>query len=186
MRSKLLLKFIPLMLCASCVVLVATQAAIAQRRQSDTARIIKEVRHELAMLPYYGVFDWLEFEVQPDSTVILRGYVTRPTTKSSAEANVKGIEGIEKVVDQIQVLPLSPNDDRLRMALYRAIYNYDGPLFRYGLGSQQAIHIIVANGRATLKGIVDSEADRNLAYVKASGVPGVFSVTNDLRVEKGS
>lgn len=151
----------------------------------QTARLTKEVRHELATLSYYSVFDWLEFEVRPDSTVILRGEVTRPTIKSDAEANVKDIEGVERVVNQIKVLPLSPNDDRLRLALYRAIYNFDGPLFRYSTGSMQAIHIIVENGRATLKGIVDNEADKNMAYVKASGVPGVFAVTNELQVRKG-
>lgn len=188
MRNKILTKLMTVTLCAVYVALVMTHSAMAQqRRQSGGARqtawLTKEVRHELATLPNYSVFDWLEFEVRPDSTVILRGAVTRPTIKSSAEASVKDIEGV-RVVNQIKVLPLSPNDDRLRVALYRAIYNFDGPLFRYGTGSQQAIHIIVENGRATLKGIVDNEADRNMAYVRASGVPGVFAVTNDLQVEK--
>lgn len=188
MRSKILTKFMTVALCAVYVTLLMTHVAMAQqRRQSGGARqtawLTKEVRHELATLPNYSVFDWLEFEVRSDSTVILRGAVTRPTIKSGAEASVKDIEGV-RVVNQIKVLPLSPNDDRLRVALYRAIYNFDGPLFRYGTGSNQAIHIIVENGRATLKGIVDNEADRNMAYVRASGVPGVFAVTNDLQVEK--
>ena len=82
-------------------------------------RLLKQIRHELATLPYYGVFDWLEFEMKPDNTVVLRGYVVRPTTKSDAEARVKEIEGVKGVINEIQVLPVSPNDDRLRIALYR-------------------------------------------------------------------
>src|SRR5436190_7632598 len=89
------------------------------------ARLVKQIRHELATLPYYGVFDWLEFEVLPDNTVVLRGDVVRPTTKSDAEARVRQIDGVSKVVNEIEVLPLSPNDDRLRVALYRALYDWN-------------------------------------------------------------
>jgi hypothetical protein len=99
--------------------------------RQDARAYIKEVRHELATLPYYGVFDWLEFEVRPDNTVVLRGQVVRPTTKSDAEASVREIEGIAQVVNEIDVLPPSPQDDRLRLALYRAIYGQNSPLFRY-------------------------------------------------------
>ncbi len=152
------------------------------RPQAVNAHIIKEVRHELATLPYYGVFDWLEFEVRPDNTIVLRGQVVRPTTKSEAEARVKDIEGVAGVINQIEVLPLSPSDDRLRVALYRALYNWDSPLFRYATQSVPPIHIIVAKGRATLKGIVDSKADAQLAYVKARGVPGLFDVKNEITV----
>lgn len=148
----------------------------------QTSKIIKEVRHELATLPYYGVFDWLEYEVSPDSTVVLRGQVVRPTTKSDAEARVKDIEGVSRVVNEIEVLSVSPNDERLRVALYRAIYGSNSPLFRYGHQSVPPIHIIVKRGRATLKGIVDSKGDANLAYVKARGVPGLFDVKNELVV----
>src|SRR6267378_6484059 len=88
------------------------------------AHIVKEVRHELAMLTYYGVFDWLEFEVKPDNTVVLKGQVVRPTTKSDAEARVKDIDGVKGVINEIQVLPVSPQDDRLRIALYRTLYNW--------------------------------------------------------------
>ena len=155
--------------------------------QSHTeAYLIKEVRHQLVMLPYYNLFDWLEGEVKPDGTVILRGQVVRPTTKSDAETSVREIEGVTKVVNEIEVLPLSPNDDRLRRALYRAIFNFNSPLFRYALQAVPPIHIIVKNGRATLKGIVASEADSQLAYTKARGVPGLFEVKNELRVEKRS
>src|SRR4030081_2182336 len=97
----------------------------------QSGKIIKEVRHELATLPYYGVFDWLQFQVKPDNTVVLSGQVVRPATKSDAEARVKEIDGVSKVVNEIQVLPLSPHDDRLRVALYRTIYDWNSPLFRY-------------------------------------------------------
>ena len=148
----------------------------------QSSKIIKEVRHELATLPYYGVFDWLEYEVSPDGTVVLRGQVVRPTTKSDAQARVKDIEGVSRVVNEIEVLSVSPNDERLRIALYRAIYGSNSPLFRYGHQSVPPIHIIVKRGRATLKGIVDSKGDANLAYVKARGVPGLFDVKNELVV----
>jgi hyperosmotically inducible protein len=149
------------------------------RRQ---AWIEKEVRHELVMLPYYGVFDNLAFRVEGD-TVTLMGQVTRPTLKSDAEAVVKRIEGVETVVNKIEVLPLSPNDDRIRRATYRAIYGTQG-LDRYAMQAVPPIHIIVSRGHVTLEGVVANEGDRNLAYLKANGVSGVFSVTNNLRAEK--
>lgn len=147
--------------------------------------VAREVRHELLSdLPYYGIFDWIEFEVFPDNTVVLKGEVTTPPdTKSRAEAVVKDVPGVSRVVNDIRVLPVSPSDDRLRRALYHAIYAFDSPLFRYGVGSRQAIHLIVEGGRATLKGVVDTEADRQLAYTRARGVPGLFSVTNELTIE---
>lgn len=151
--------------------------------QASTAHITKEIRHELATLPYYGVFDWLEFQVMPDNTVVLRGQVVRPTTKSEAEARVKNIEGVSKVVNEIQVLPLSPSDDRLRVALYRTIYDWDSPLFRYATQAVPPIHIIVDHGRATLKGVVASKADAQLAYMRARSVPGLFDVKNELQIE---
>jgi len=146
-------------------------------------RLVRQIRHELATLPYYGVFDWLEFEVKPDNTVVLRGYVTRPTTKSEAEARVKDIEGVKGVINEIQVLPVSPNDDRLRVALYRQLYNWDSPLFRYATQAIPSIHIIVDGGRAILKGVVNSKADAQLAYMRARSVPGLFDVKNELVVE---
>ena len=146
-------------------------------------RLVRQVRHELATLPYYGVFDWLEFEVQPDGTVILRGQVTRPTTKSDAEARVREIDGVKNVVNEIQVLPLSPQDDRLRVALYRALYGWDSPLFRYATQAIPSIHIIVDRGRATLKGVVNSKGDAQIAYMRARSVPGLFDVKNELMVE---
>lgn len=147
------------------------------------AKLVREIRHELVTLNYYGVFDWLEFEVQPDNTVILKGQVVRPTTKSDAEANVKNVDGVSRVINQIEVLPLSSADDRLRVALYRAIYGFNSPLFRYATQSVPPIHIVVNRGRATLKGIVANKSDAQIAYMRARGVPGLFEVRNELIVE---
>ena len=145
-------------------------------------RLVREVRHELVMLPYYGVFDDLSFRVD-GSAVTLMGEVTRPTLKSDAENVVKRIEGVEHVDNQIEVLPVSPNDDRLRRQLYRAIYGY-GPMLKYAMGVQQSIRIIVKNGNVTLEGVVDNESDKNIANIRAKGVSGVFGVTNNLQVVK--
>jgi len=146
-------------------------------------RIVREVRHELVTLPYYGVFDWLEYEVQPNGTVVLKGQVVRPTTKSGAERRVKDIEGVTNVVNQIETLPLSPNDDRLRIALYRQIYGWNSPLFRYAHQAVPSIHLIVNRGHATLKGVVSNRGDATQAYIRARTVPGLFSVKNEIRVE---
>ena len=161
----------------------ASAPSISAGTPQVNPRLVRQIRHELATLPYYGVFDWLEFEVKPDNTVVLRGYVTRPTTKSDAEARVKEIEGVKNVINEIQVLPLSPNDDRLRIALYRAIYNWNSPLFRYATQAIPSIHIIVDRGRAILKGVVNSKADAQIAYMRGRGVPGLFDVKNELVVE---
>lgn len=144
-------------------------------------RITREVRHTLLMLPYFGVFDNIAFKVEGD-TVTLLGQVVRPTLKSDAENSVKRIEGVEKVNNDIEVLPPSPMDSRLRRQLFRAIYGYPA-LQRYGLGVQKPIRIIVNNGRVELDGVVDSEADKNIAGIRANGVPGIFSVTNNLQIE---
>ncbi len=145
-------------------------------------RLERDVRHELVMLPYYGVFDRLAFRTD-GSTVTLFGEVTRPTLKSSAENVVRDVEGVERVVNQIRVLPLSPNDDQIRLAAYRAIYG-NSMLDRYALQAVPPIHIIVENGNVTLDGVVANENDRNVASIQAKSVPGVFSVTNNLRVEQ--
>ena len=165
------------------VVLTVLGQPFVARSQATNPRIIREVRHELVTLPYYGVFDWLEFEVQPDNTVILRGQVVRPTTKSDAEHRVKDIDSVARVVNQIEVLPLSSSDDRLRVALYRAIYNFNSPLFRYATQSVPPIHLIINRGHATLKGVVANKMDAQLAYTRARGVPGLFSVKNELVIE---
>jgi hyperosmotically inducible protein len=144
-------------------------------------RIAREVRHELLMLPYFGVFDNIAFKVE-GSTVTLLGQVVRPTLKSDSENVVKHIEGVEKVDNQIEVLPVSPMDDGLRLRLYREIYGFPA-LEKYALGVQKPIRIIVKNGHVTLEGVVDNEADKNMAGLRANGVPGIFSVANNLRVE---
>jgi hyperosmotically inducible periplasmic protein len=147
-----------------------------------TNRIQREVRHELVMLPYYGVFDDLSYKVD-GGVVTLFGQVTRPTLKSDAENVVKDVEGVDKVVNNIEVLPLSPMDDQLRLATFRAVYG-DATLSRYGMQAVPPIHIIVKNGHVTLVGVVGTQSDKDVAGVRAKGVGGVFSVENQLRVEK--
>jgi hyperosmotically inducible protein len=136
------------------------------------------------MLPYYGVFDNLAFRVD-GRTVILEGQVVQPVVKSDAGNSVKRIEGVEKVVNNIEVLPPSPIDDRIRRAVYQSIYSY-GPLFKYGGMAVPPIHIIVKSGRITLEGVVDNETDKGLAGMRANQVPGTFQVTNNLRVVNSS
>jgi hyperosmotically inducible protein len=163
--------------------IVSNTFAKAEPQGVLSARVIRQVRHELVTLPYYGVFDWLQFEVRPDNTVVLRGQVVKPTTKSDAQARVKDVDGVSKVVNEIEVLPLSPLDDRLRRALYRKLYGQDSPLFRYAVQAIPSIHIIVKNGHATLKGVVANKGDAQLAYIRARGVPGLFDVKNELQIE---
>ncbi len=149
---------------------------------SPTARIEREVRHELVMLPYYSVFDDLAFEVN-GGTVVLTGKVTKPVLKDDAERAVKRIEGVERVENRIEVLPLSPFDNRIRLAAFRAIYGTPA-LNRYAHQAMPPIHIIVENGDITLEGVVANQMDRTLAEMKARQVHGSFSVTNHLRVEE--
>ncbi|HKS95144.1 MAG TPA: BON domain-containing protein [Terriglobia bacterium] len=141
----------------------------------------RAVRHELLMLPYYSVFDDIEFRVD-GYNVTLTGDVVWPTLRSDAGNVVKRIEGVQHVDNQIHVLPLSGFDNRIRRATYRAIYGYP-TLQRYAIQPVPPIHIIVDNGHVTLKGVVANSMDRNVAYLRANGVPGVFSVTNQLRIE---
>jgi hyperosmotically inducible protein len=171
MKPKILSMALALALAAS------TAPLFARAPQGDLG---DAVRHELVMLPYYNVFDDLGYQVD-GSTVILTGDVTQPVLKSDAENAVKRIPGVTNVVNNIRVLPLSPFDDQTRRAVYRSVFSF-GSLYRYAMGANPSIHIIVDNGHVILKGVVDSEADKNLAYVRANGVPGVFSVTNELRV----
>jgi hyperosmotically inducible protein len=176
MQRKLAVAFITLLSLAA--------FGVAQDRGQSSARsqerITREVRHELLMLPYFGVFDFIAFKVD-GGTVTLLGQVVRPSLKSDAENAIKHIEGVEKVDNQILVLPPSPTDNSLRMRLYREIYGYSG-LEKYALGVQKPIRIIVNMGRVTLEGVVDNESDKNLAGLRANTVPGIFSVTNNLQV----
>jgi hyperosmotically inducible periplasmic protein len=135
----------------------------ASRDERRLVTLADEVRHQLVMLPYYSVFDWLEAKVTASGDVTLTGEVVKPTTKSDAETRVKNLESVNRVDNKIEVLPLSPNDDQLRIALYRAIFKFDSPLFRYGTAALPSIHIIVNNGHVRLKGIVATAEDGQLA-----------------------
>jgi hyperosmotically inducible protein len=151
--------------------------------EPDEAEIAKKVRHELLMLPYYGIFDDLAFNVE-GGTVTLMGAVVRPTLKDDAGRVVKRVAGVTNVINNIEVLPLSPNDDRIRRAAYRAIYGDPQISIRYGYRALPSIHIIVKNGHITLEGVVANQADKNLIGIRANGVPGAFSVTNNLIVSE--
>jgi len=186
MRKEILALIIAALLAVPVVFPASGAAAPPQdpkRQRSEEKyreKLIKEVRHQLVLLPWYSVFDNLTFQVEGDK-VTLSGQVTRPTLKSDAEAAVKSIEGVASVVNNIEVLPLSPIDDQIRRAVYRAIYGDPG-LSRYSIQAVPSIHIIVKNGNVTLEGAVDNEGDKNLANLRASQVPNVFSVKNNLVV----
>ena len=156
------------------------QSSGAQRMQE---RITREVRHELVMLPQLTIFDNLQYKVD-GSKVTLMGQVRNAVLKDEAAHAVKKIEGVEQVDNKIEVLPASGNDDRIRLAVGRALFGNDSPLFRYSMGALPPIHIIVKNGHVALEGVVDNQSDKDLATVKANGVPGVFSVDNHLVVQK--
>jgi hyperosmotically inducible periplasmic protein len=163
-----------------CAIAVLTTTMAFATSDPAIASIHKEVRHELVMLPYLGVFDSLAYRVD-GNVVTLTGQVTRPTLRADAERVVKRIDGVDRVDNQIEVLPVSHQDDRLRRSLYRAIYGFT-PLNRYAMPVLKPIRIIVKNGNVTLEGVVDSPADRSMVNIRANGVHGVFSVTNNLRV----
>ncbi|HWW76912.1 MAG TPA: BON domain-containing protein [Pyrinomonadaceae bacterium] len=168
---------------------IAVSAAVAAPATAESGaqpaayeQLAKKVRKELVTLPWYGVFDNLAYEID-GSTVRLYGQVVRPTTRTDAERRVRRLAGVERVENQIEVLPLSSFDDSIRVATYRALYGWNSPLFRYGRGANPSIHIVVNRGHLTLEGVVANENDRRLAYIMANSVPGVFSVTNNLRAE---
>ena len=156
------------------------QGATGPQRMQD--RISREVYHELVMLPQLTIFDNLQYKVE-GSKVTLMGQVRDAILKDSAEKTVKHIEGVDSVNNQIEILPASGNDDRIRREVARALFN-DERLFRYSMGSVPPIHIIVKNGHVTLEGVVNSQADKDAANLRANGVPGVFSVDNHLQVQK--
>ena len=157
-----------------------------QPQSSDPVEnnIAKEVRHELLMLPYYSLFDDLEYTVQ-GRTVTLSGSVTSEhgVTKADAENAVKRIEGVDQVINNIKILPASPMDERARIKVYRSLED-TASLSQYFWEAAPSIHIVVDNQRVTLKGFVNSEMDKNLATMAAKQVPGIFQVTNELRVVK--
>jgi hyperosmotically inducible protein len=188
---KIFLKSVIAVLLLSCSTTTITLAGAQQQprlgspseRGRATVALADEVRRRLVTLGNHGVFDWLEAVVQPDDTVILRGQASRPILKSDAEAVVKRIESVAKVVNEIEVLPQSTNDDEIRMAVYRSIFTHNSPLFQYAIRAVPPIHIIVKNGNVTLKGVVAREMDRQLALMAARSVSGVFDVKNELLVE---
>lgn len=182
------------------------QAAAPSDAQQAMVKLAEAVRKQIVTNTQYGVFDSIHFAIKGGDTVILRGYASRPTLKSSLESSIKRIAGVKSVQNEIEVLPLSPNDDDIRARVYAAIYGY-GPLQRYtsnrgasaGMNRNSvarraggitndppfgwhAIHIIVKNGNVTLTGVVDNEGDLALAGIRANQVPGAFSVDNDLQI----
>ena len=165
----------------------STDSAFAQKATSEAnaeqAKIEREVRKEILRLPYYDVFDAIKYELE-GNTVTLEGYVTRGFTKKDAEDEVEDIEGVEKVINNIEVLPASPADDRIRVRIYREM-SRKGSLYRYLLGTNPSIRIIVKNGQVMLEGFVSNEADKTLAFVAAREIFGVFGVENNLQVLKG-
>ena len=181
---KLAMLAVILMTCWSMV--AAQSAARSDRGLSQKAidRLYREVRHELVMLPNLSLWDNLAYKVEGRKVTLL-GQVRNSSLKSEAEKAVKSIEGVEQVDNQIEVLPPSPTDDRIRRAVARAIFDAPG-LFPYAVQSIPPIHIIVKGGNVTLEGAVNSEGDKNLAEIKAKTVPGIFSVTNHLQVVSDS
>jgi len=169
-------------------VLVAglASAGIAQSAEAihrRNARITREVRHKLVMLPQFSVWDNLAFKVEGD-TVVLMGQVYHAVLKDDAQSAIKGIEGVERIDNRIEILPPSSNDDRIRRQVAHAIFT--GPLFRYSIAPVPSIHIIVKHGNVALEGVVSTQGDKNIAGIKANGVPGVFSVANNLALEKSA
>jgi hyperosmotically inducible protein len=190
MRKEMRALFVALLLAAPMAIRPASAGAAMQENKNQRSeakygeKLSKEVRHQLVMLPWYSVFDNLAYQVDGDK-VTLSGQVTRPTLKSDAGAAVKSIEGVASVVNNIEVLPVSPMDDQLRRAVFRAVYG-DSGLSRYAVQAVPSVHIIVKNGNVTLEGVVDNEMDKNLANLRASQVPNVFSVKNNLVVASNS
>ncbi len=166
---------------AAMLAMTGSLAGAAPSSNEANHKIEEKVRKELVTLPFYGVFDNLAFK-REGSTVTLYGQVVRPTTRSSAEKRVQQLEGVERVVNRIEVLPLSRFDDDIRLRTYHTVFGAGG-LYRYALGANPSVHIIVNRGRVMLEGVVGNKSDAQLAYIAARGVPGVFEVTNNLRVE---
>ena len=172
---------------AAAIAIAASAAVAAPLNNNKTVRgserVAEKVRHELVTLPYFGVFDNLAYKVE-GSTVTLYGQVLRPSTRSDAARRVAKIKGVEQVINNIEVLPLSSFDDSVRVNTYRALVRTGG-LYRYLMGANPSIHIVVNRGHVTLEGVVSNKADKDLAYIVANGVPGAFSVKNNLRAERG-
>ncbi len=182
-RSRFVLA-IGMLLLGIAQMLAQDQSRLHAAPAMNTDRIVKEVRHELLMLPYYNVFDNIQYKVE-GYNVTLIGYVTNPVVKSDAGNAVKRIEGVETVNNQIEVLPPAPMDNQIRHRVFRAVYGF-GPLQKYDMPVIKPIRIIVKGGHVTLEGVVDNETDKNTAGIRANSVPGIFSVKNNLQVVKPS
>jgi hyperosmotically inducible periplasmic protein len=163
---------------------VPTSGQRSRTIEVTNPQLANQVRRELVMLPYYGVFDNLAYSIN-GSTVTLHGQVVRSSTRSDAARRVKRLSGVSRVVNNIKVLPLSRFDDDIRVATYRSIARMGG-LSRYLRGTNPSLHIVVNNGHVTLEGVVSNNSDRDLANMAARRVSGVFSVTNNLRTDRES
>ena len=176
-------KVLPALLIGS-VLFVGAGPAVARPAEKMAKSTPMAVRDELIRLPYYNVFDWLEAETLPGGKVVLHGQVLRPTTRDDADFRVRRIEGVTEVINNIKVVQVSPSDDQLRLAIYRAVFSSNSTLYRYAIQAVPSIHIVVENGRAVLKGVVASDFDSRVAYTAARQVPGLLDVRNELRLEK--
>ena len=144
--------------------------------------VTQQIHHEMVTLPYSGIWDWVDATLGPDGMVVLRGDVTTPLTKSELESRVRHIESVSNVINEIRVLPLSQFDNQIRAGVYRSLFNFNSTLSKYAMGANPSIHIIVANGKVTLKGVVSNAMDKQLAGMAANRVFGVFSVANELQI----
>lgn len=161
---------------------VLTVSAFGAQIPSANPNLEKDVRHAINSLAYYGVFDDLNFTIGDNGVVTLTGEVMRYYVHNSAVAAVRDVPGVTRVVDQIEVLPLSPFDNDIRIRAYNAIFGYPA-LSRYAINSRPPIHIVVKRGNISLEGVVNNELDRTLVYNRIRSLPGAFSVTNDLRLD---
>jgi hypothetical protein len=171
---------------ASVALTLILTASLLQANPSTNTRgmdVTQQIHHEIVTLPYVGIWDWIDADLRADGTVVLRGDVTTPLTKSELESRVRHIESVTNVIDDIRVLPLSPFDNQIRAGVYRSLFNVNSNLSRYAMATNPSIHIIVANGKVTLKGAVSNAMDKQLAGMAANRVFGVFSVDNELQIE---
>ena len=178
---RFLLNTLPAMLGLSFALATGASAADAPR-YTGAQGLNRSIYHELIMLPQLTIFDDLSFQAE-DGTVTLTGQVRNAVLKDEAASVVKRLAGVDHINNEIEILPASFNDDRIRRETARALFR-DSQLFRYSIGALPSIHIIVKNGHVSLRGIVDTQSDKNIAGIRANGVPGVFSVENNLQVER--
>lgn len=182
MKKLLMLSILSIVLTGVSTVAISAQTMMNDAAAVEKTKTARQVRKEILGLPYYDVFDAIGYKLE-GNTVTLEGFVVRPYTKSEAEAAVADVDGVQKVVNNIEVLPLSPSDDRIRVRIYRSISDQGG-LYRYLLGTNPAIRIVVKNGNVRLEGYVSSEGDKTLAGIAAKEIFGVFNVENNLQSEK--